>query len=83
VWYVTLKGRGRMVESLRVLTRAKASALKARKAAIEQIRSLIVSAPQRCARPVVHDDNRPPRPQVTLRQGRARPARETMSNSPR
>ncbi|QUC03996.1 hypothetical protein [Atopobium sp. oral taxon 416] len=33
-----------MVESLQVLTRAKASALKARKAAIKQIRSLIVSA---------------------------------------
>jgi len=40
----TLRGRDDMVESLRVLTRAKASALKARKAAIEQIRSLIVSA---------------------------------------
>ena len=45
VWYVTLRGRDGMVESLRVLTRAKASALKAHKAAIEQIRSLIVSAP--------------------------------------
>ena len=45
VRYVTLKGRDGMVESLRVPTRAKASALKARKAAIKQIRSLIVSAP--------------------------------------
>jgi len=45
VWCATLKGRDDMVESLRVLTRARASALKAHKAAIEQIRSLIVSAP--------------------------------------
>ena len=43
--YVTVKGRDDMVESLRVLTRARASALKAHKAAIEQICSLIVSAP--------------------------------------
>jgi transposase len=43
--YATVKGRDGMVESLWVLTRARASALKARKAAIEQIRSLIVSAP--------------------------------------
>ena len=42
--YVTLKARDGMAESLQVLTRAKVSALKARKAAIEQIRSLIVSA---------------------------------------
>ena len=49
VWCATLKGRDDMVESLRVLTRARASALKARKAAIEQIRSLIVSAPTPCA----------------------------------
>jgi transposase len=42
--YVTVKGRDGMVESLQVLTRARASALKARKAVIEQIRSLIVSA---------------------------------------
>ena len=41
----TLKSRDGMVESLRVLTRARASALKAHKAAIEQICSLIVSAP--------------------------------------
>ena len=49
VWCATLKARDGMVESLRVLTRARASALKARKAAIEQIRSLIVSAPTPCA----------------------------------
>ena len=42
---VTVKARDDMVESLQVLTRARASALKARKAVIEQIRSLIVSAP--------------------------------------
>ena len=45
VWCVTVKARDGMVESLQVLTRARTSALKARKAAIEQIRSLIVSAP--------------------------------------
>ena len=78
VWCATLKARDGMAESLQVLTRAKVSALKARRAAIEQIRSLIVSAPQRCARPVVHDDNRPPRPQVTLHQDRARPASATL-----
>ena len=44
VWCATLKARDGMVESLQVLTRARASALKARKTAIEQIRSLIVSA---------------------------------------
>ena len=45
MWCVTVKAKDRMVESLWVLTRARASALKAHKAVIEQIRSLIVSAP--------------------------------------
>ena len=34
--------------------------------------------PRRRVRPVMRDDNRPPRPQVTLHQGRARPASATL-----